>query len=121
MVAPISTDKPLSADENRTSAGNRASEQVSGTTATDNRTPASVPSRDNPDVDTASVERAAQLYRQSNLAAPEGETSVASPEQAQRMASQISRMMVEQAEQAFQSQAGSVSEDLTAVLEMAPA
>jgi hypothetical protein len=120
VVAPISADKPLSADESRTSGENRAAGQVSRTVATENQAPASAPPRDNPDVDTATVERAAQLYRQANLAsATEG--SVATPEQAQQLASQISQQMTQQAEQAFQSQAGGVSIDLTAVLETAPA
>lgn len=120
MVAPISTDKPLSADESRTSAENRAGERISNPVAQESRTPAAEPSSTKPVSDTATVDRAAQLYRQANLAVPEGETSISTPEQAQQLASQIVRQMGEQAEQAFHTQAGGVSVDLTALLETAP-
>ncbi len=120
MVAPISTDKPLSADESRTSAGNRATEQASRADASGNQNSTSAPPAVNPDADTATVDRAAQLYRQSSLtSATEG--SVTTPEQARELVSRISQQMAEQAGQAFQSQAGGVSADLTAVLETTPA
>ncbi len=117
MVSPVSNDKILSTNEGKTPpSGKRDTESVtngsgSSTPESENTAPQAA--------ETVDVGRANQLFNQAE--ARVSDTSViSSPEQAKEVAAEIAQKLTADAAGALRAQAGSISGDQTALLEVAP-
>ncbi len=72
------------------------------------------------ETNTVDVERANQIFNQSELQAS-GESSISTPEQARLVAAELKELIEDDGLQALQAQAGPASANLSALLEAAPA
>jgi hypothetical protein len=118
VTTPISNDKILSTNQEKTPAsGKREAEssQARGNAGAPEQQHSAAQT-----TETVDVQRANRLFNQAeNPVSGEGEIS--SPEQAKEVAAEITQQLSSDAEKALRSQAGSASGELAALLEAAPA
>jgi hypothetical protein len=118
VVTSVSNDKILSTNEGKTAAsGKRDAESV----AKNHHSGAAAPQNDVARAsETVDVARANQLYNQAESTLS-SEPVITNQEQAKEVAAEITRQFASDADKALNSQAGSASADLVALLETAPA
>ncbi len=122
MTTPISNDKILPADSNRTTASEkRAAEKPESIQSATNHSAAANQAESAIETSSVDVERANQVYNHEQTQITSGSEYVSSQEQAHLLATDIGKRIEGNALQALKAQAGSVSMNITALLETAPA
>ncbi len=123
MTTPISNDKILPSDGGRTLATEKRAAGNPGTVepGSDSSAAVSQDAANTGEMSSIDVERANQVYSQEQTQITSKEKSVANQEQARNLASDVGKQIEANALQALKAQAGSVSMNITALLETAPA
>ncbi|MCP3671281.1 MAG: hypothetical protein GY814_12780 [Gammaproteobacteria bacterium] len=121
MATPISNDKILPSESTRTPISSKKGTEQGGTNGPDT-TKSTQAANDiaRTETNTVDVERANQIFNQSELQAS-GESSISTPEQARLVAAELKELIEDDGLQALQAQAGPASANLSALLEAAPA
>ena len=122
MTTAISNDKILPPDNKRTAASDkRATDRPESTHSAANHSAAADQGGSALETGSVDVERANQVYSQEQIQITSREESATNQEQASILASNIGKQIEADALQALRAQAGSVSMNITALLETAPA
>ncbi len=121
MVTPISNDKILPSDSTRRSISDNKSAGQSGLTRPDTiATHSTQDETASTEENSLDVERANQIFSQSQLQTSSREDSIFTPDQARSAAAELSVQIAGNSTQALQAQAGPASANLSALLETAP-
>ena len=121
MVTPISNDKILPSDSARTTVSDKKTAEQGGANKSDMAASTSTSDEtNNIEVNSVDVERANQIYSQSQTKTASGESTISTPEQARLVAADLRGQIEENGLQALQAQAGPASANLSALLETAP-
>lgn len=118
MTTPISNDKILSTNQEKTPASGKRGAESPGKSG--NAATPSPQSNTGQATETVDVGRANQLFNQAAQSLSD-EPVITNPEQAKEVAAEITQQLSSDAEKALRSQAGSASGELAALLETAPA
>ncbi len=121
MVTPISSDKILPSDSTRRSISDNKSAGQSELIRPDTvATPSTQDETTSTEENSLDVERANQIFSQSQSQASSREDSISTPDQARSAAAELKAQIAGNTAQALQAQAGPASANLSALLEAAP-